>query len=245
VSSQQAKAGPQFVITREALRDGSLLAAIRARATAMGQPLRDDAELDASLEVVLREHEPGHDILLFGYGSLMWNPAFHFIEEQVGQVRGWHRRFCLRMMAGRGTQERPGLMLALDRGGACRGIVFRIAAAAAWTELSLVWRREMLSGAYLARWIKVLTASGPARAITFVVNRTHPRYVGMLNDVEVAAIVATARGELGSCRTYLDETRAKLLTLGIRDGTLERIAAALREAGDEGGPDPRANCSRS
>jgi cation transport protein ChaC len=230
VGSQQTKTDARIVITREALRDGSLLAAIRARANAIGQPLRGDAELDATLDAILHHHEPGRDILLFGYGSLMWNPAFHFVEEHVGQVRGWHRRFCLRMLAGRGTEERPGLMLALDRGGACRGVVFRIAAAAARTELSLVWRREMLSGAYLARWIHVLTPAGHARAVTFVVNRTHPRYAGMLNDDEVAAIIATARGELGSCQTYLDETRGKLLSFGIKDAALERIAAALERA---------------
>lgn len=245
VSSQQTKTDAQIIITREALRDGSLLAAIRARAIAAGQPLRCDAELEATLDLVLREHDPGRDILLFGYGSLMWNPAFHFVEERLGRVRGWHRRFCLRMLAGRGTQERPGLMLALDRGGECRGVVFRIAAASARSELSLVWRREMLSGAYLARWINVLTPAGRARAITFVVNRSHPRYVGMLKEAEVAGIIATARGELGSCLTYLDETRAKLLRLGIRDAALERIAAALRSADRDGDTVPSARRSGS
>jgi len=142
-------------------------------------------------------------------------------------LRGWRRRFCLRMLLGRGSPERPGLMLALDRGGACRGVVFRIAAKDARSELSLVWRREMLSGAYLARWVTIVTAAGAAKAITFVVNRRHDRYVADLTDTEAATCIATASGELGSNAAYFAQTREKLLSLGIRDAGLERIATEI------------------
>ena len=163
-----------FVITRERLLSGAHLASIRKRATP-DFPVRSDAEIDACLDAALASHPSGEDVWVFGYGSLMWNPAFHFAEQRIGTVRGWHRRFCLNMTRGRGTPECPGLMLALDRGGACRGMAFRIAADEARGELLLVWRREMLSGSYIARWVTVATEDGPLRAVTFLVNPTHAR----------------------------------------------------------------------
>ena len=81
---------------------------------------------------------------MFAYGSLIWNPAFHFVERRTGLIHGWHRRFCLWTALGRGTPDRPGLVLGLDRGGTCRGVAFRIAAAAVDEELDLIWRREMV-----------------------------------------------------------------------------------------------------
>ena len=119
--------------------------------------------------------------------------------------------------------ERPGLMLALDRGGACRGIAFRIRAADLREELLLVWRREMLGGAYLARWVKLRTQDGPVRAVTFVVNRAFPRYAPALTEAEVAERIATAQGELGSCAEYFEQTVEHLHALGLRDAGLERI----------------------
>lgn len=209
-------------ITRESLRDGTMLARARARVGA-DVAVRSDAELEASMEAMLAAHPPGEDVWVFGYGSLMWNPAFHFAERRTGALHGWHRRFCLSMPFARGTPERPGLMLALDRGGACRGIAFRIRAADLREELLLVWRREMLGGAYLARWVKLRTQDGPVRAVTFVVNRAFPRYAPALTEAEVAERIATAQGELGSCAEYFEQTVEHLHALGLRDAGLERI----------------------
>ena len=215
-----------FVITRERLADGRHLAAIRARAMP-DFPIRSDAELEASLDEALAGHPQGRDAWVFGYGSLIWNPAFLHEEARPGIIRGWHRRFCLRLTRGRGSPERPGLMLALDRGGVCRGMGFRIAADRVRDELLLVWRREMLSGAYLARWVSVATQDGPLRAVTFVINPRHARYVGRLDDVAVAGQIRTASGELGTCLDYFDRTVASLGALGIRDAALDRIGKAL------------------
>jgi cation transport protein ChaC len=135
-----------FAITRERLQSGAHLRAIRARA-GPDFVLRSDQELEASLDATLTGSVPGEDVWVFGYGSLMWNPAFLYTERRLGLVRGYHRRFCLWQTRGRGTPECRGLTLALDRGGVCRGMAFRIAASVAREELLLVWRREMLSGA--------------------------------------------------------------------------------------------------
>lgn len=227
-------AGPRtgregFVITRERLADGRHLAAIRARATP-DFPVRSDEELEASLDEALADHPSGTDAWVFGYGSLMWNPAFLHEDHRLAALRGWHRRFCLRMTRGRGTTDCPGLMLALDRGGMCRGMAFRIAADRVRDELLLVWRREMLSGAYIARWVTVASPDGPIRAVTFVVNTRHDRYVGRMGEDAIAERIRIASGELGTCLDYFERTVGALHAFGIRDAALERIGRAIGEA---------------
>jgi glutathione-specific gamma-glutamylcyclotransferase len=114
-------------ITRAGLRDGSLLASARLEMPP-GTALVSDAEIEADLDAALTRHPRGEDIWLFGYGSLMWNPAIEFVERRAGTVRGWHRSFRLWLHMGRGSPDNPGLMLALDRGGSCVGMLFRIPA---------------------------------------------------------------------------------------------------------------------
>jgi len=222
-----------YKITRQSLLDGSLRA--RQREYAAQHPesrWRTEAEMAALYEQTLSEHAVGEDLWVFGYGSLIWNPAFHYVERQPALLRGWHRRFCLKMFLGRGTRETPGLMLALDHGGACKGVAFRIAAADIAVELGILWQREMYGGAYHARWVN-LEAPGGARirAVTFVINRAHPRYLPELSVEETAAFIATGCGELGSCREYLENTVAHLAELGLRDAGLMRIVAALPKTG--------------
>jgi cation transport protein ChaC len=217
---------PQVVITREALADGSMLARVRANLLP-GMVVRSDAEIEASLDATLAAHDPAADVWVFGYGSLMWNPAFAYAERQPGVIRGYHRRFCLWLEMGRGSPANPGLMLGLDRGGVCRGVAFRIPAEQARQELLLIWRREMFGTAYLARWVRVRMVGANASAITFVVNRAHPRYAGKIADAEAARHIATAAGSLGSCSSYLANTIASLKAIGIRDAGMQRIAASI------------------
>jgi glutathione-specific gamma-glutamylcyclotransferase len=213
--------GSRVTITREALRDGSLLAEARRRMPP--GVFRSEAAIEADLDATLKHHSPGEDVWLFGYGSLMWNPAFHFAERRGGIVRGWHRRYCLWLHGGRGSPEKPGLMLALDRGGSCAGILFRIAAAHVRHELLLVWRRELFTDAYNSRWVSVQTCDGPVRAVSFVANRLHHRYAGAVDELEVAVRLASASGSLGTCQEYLTETLAALHGMGLHDHNLERL----------------------
>ena len=215
-------AGQTVAITREGLRDGSLIAAARSHMPPGTMSLLD-AEIEADLDAMLARHDPSADVWLFGYGSLMWNPAIHFVQRQPATVRGWHRRYCLWLEVGRGTPTNPGLMLALDRGGSCAGALFRIAAREARRELLLAWRREMFTGAYRSRWVTAATPTGPVRAATFVANRRHPRYAAGLDDALVAERLASATGALGSCRAYLTATLDALHALGLRDHRLERL----------------------
>jgi cation transport protein ChaC len=123
-------------------------------------------------------------------------------------------------------------MLAIEPGGRCAGLLFRIPAAAARSELLLAWRRELFTGAYRSRWVTAMTDAGPVRAATFVANRAHPRYAGRLDEATVAARLATASGSLGSCATYLAETLGALHSAGLRDRALERL---LRLVGEKSG----------
>jgi cation transport protein ChaC len=210
------------IITREALRDGSLLRAAR-ELMPPDMPLLSDAEIEADLDATLAGRAADQDVWLFGYGSLMWNPAIAFAERRGARLQGWHRRFCLWLTGGRGSPDNPGLMLALERGGRCAGMLFRIPARQARDELLLAWRRELFTGAYRSRWVTAMTDAGPRRAVTFVVNRGHNRYAGRLDEAVVAAHLASAAGSLGSCRAYLTETLDALHALGLRDRPLERL----------------------
>lgn len=229
-----------MALTRDALRAGLIQEMLRGGDGPV--PILTEEELRRSREAFMaaRPDDPSADVWLFGYGSLIWNPAFLFEERRVALLRGHHRRFCLWTHLGRGTAERPGLVLGLEEGGACQGVAFRVAAGAVEEEFGLVWRREMVTGAYVPTWVTVTTARGALRAATFVINRAHPRYAPNLSDERAAAAIAAASGPLGACADYLFNTVGHLEDLGIDDAVLRRLRArvtALRAATD-GAPTP-------
>ena len=219
----------EHLLTREALREGFVHKMIANSGSAL--PLLTDQERQASLEGTLAARPSAGDVWLFAYGSLIWNPAFHYVEKQTVLIRGWHRQFCLSTPIGRGTPDRPGLVLGLDRGGSCRGVAFRIAASEAETELELVWRREMVTGAYVPRWVELQGSGVPAGtyAIAFTINRRAPNYVRPTSEADTARVIGDASGILGSCRDYLFDTIHGLEGFGIRDRHLDRIARLVHE----------------
>ena len=222
----------QYHVTRTRLAEGHFVQALRADPPP-GVRLRTDAELDASREATLRHHEPGADLYVFGYGSLMWNPALEVAGSTVARLQGWHRRFCLRLLIGRGTPQTPGAMLALDRGGACHGLLYRIEAAKVQAESRLLWRREMLAGSYQARWLRATAGGSTVRALTFVVDRSHDRYIGGQPIDVIARLVRGGQGPLGTSRAYFDATVQTLSRLGIRDAGIERLKRAVLHADRE------------
>jgi cation transport protein ChaC len=218
-----------FVLTREGLRETALETLFAGLPP--GTRIRSEAELLASLEGVLEGHDTGTDVHVFGYGSLMWNPAFEFSTSARARVPGWHRRFCLRLLIARGTPSVPGAMLALDRGGSCDGVLFRIPAAKAFGELQLLWKREMATGAYEARWVAAREGGRQVRALTFVVNRAHPRYIGGLPIEQVAHMICTGQGILGTNRAYFEDMLRSLAAMGVRDAGMERLRGAILARG--------------
>lgn len=183
-----------------------------------------DEQLSASLGQTLARKPKGAGWWVFAYGSLLWNPLFPVAEMRPATLKGLHRRFCLWSVASRGTPSAPGLVLGLDRGGSCRGVALRLPAPAALDELHLLWRREMVVGAYRPRWVKV-DAGGQAQvALAFVVRRDHAQYAGALTPAKQADVIARARGAFGSSADYLERTRVALVSHGIVDPYLEDLA---------------------
>ena len=135
--------------------------------------------------------------------------------------------FCLWSNVYRGTPENPGLVLALDRGGACRGVAYRLHANVARKELALLWRREMFGGSYVAKWLSAKTEDGPIRAIGFVMNHRSKAYAGRLADEQVVEKLATCRGHYGSGADYLCQTAAALRAAGLDDPHMDRLCDLL------------------
>ena len=173
--------------------------------------------------------EGGEPVWLFAYGSLMWNPEFEFAEVRPALLRGYHRRFCLYSRDYRGTPERPGLVLGLDRGGSCHGIAYRLPPDRLCQTLDRIWAREMTGRVYEMRRLGVRTADGEVTAHACVVRRASSDYVGRLSVDETARLLASAVGGRGTGRDYLANTVRHLEALGIRDRLLRRIEARVAQ----------------
>jgi len=187
----------------------------------------DDEQLAASLAATLKRKPKGSGWWIFAYGSLLWNPLFPVAEMRIAKLHGLHRRFCLWSLASRGTPDCPGLVLGLDRGGACRGVALRLPAPLALDELHLLWRREMVVGSYTPRWVTLDVDGRVLHALTFVVRRDHPQYAGRLPFEREVDVFARARGAFGSSADYLERTRVALVAHGIVDPYLEALAEAV------------------
>lgn len=188
-----------------------------------------DEEQAVFLEAALAGRNGADGVWVFGYGSLLWKPEAAFVEGRIATVRGWHRRFCLWQWRFRGSRERPGLMLAIDRGGAVTGIAYRVAGPDIRAGLASVWSREMSGNGYRPRWVAARTATGIVPALTFVANREGERYAGRLTDAEIADHLAGACGHMGPSADYLVATAARCEALGIRDAHLWRLQAMVAE----------------
>lgn len=203
--------------------------AIDAAARENGMPddwRRSHEEREANRHAVL-VGRMSRDLWVFAYGSLMWDPGFYFDEVRVGRLEGYSRSFCLHLPTGRGTREHPGLMAALDTGGRCEGLVFRINADHVDRETEIIWRREMIAYGYVPAFVSVETAQGEVEALTFVANQDDERYLGHLEREEAAARIAHAEGILGSNLSYLENLHAQMEHLGLHDA---KCASLLERA---------------
>ena len=186
------------------------------------------------------------DLWVFGYGSLMWRPGFDFTERTLATVRGYRRALCVYSHVHRGTPDKPGLVLGLDRGGACRGVVFRVAASTAEATLAYLRAREQVTMVYLERRLRARLADGrTVPALAYIVDRTHAQYAGALDLPALERHVRQGVGVSGANPDYVRATYAHMLDLGITDEVLSvlarRFAPDAREApgdaaGQGGGP---------
>lgn len=166
------------------------------------------------------------DFWVFGYGSLMWRPGFDFKERQIARAYGYRRSLCIRSWVHRGTRERPGLVLGLDRGGSCKGVAFKVAAAARGDVLAYLRERELVTNVYLERFVPIRLADGNwARAVTYVADPRHEQFERPSNADAAARVVVAASGVSGDNLDYVRNTAAHLRELGIVDHWLESVLA--------------------
>jgi cation transport protein ChaC len=161
---------------------------------------------------------------VFGYGSLMWNPGFEFVERSQALIHGYRRSLCVRSWVHRGTEQNPGLVLGLDRGGSCRGMAFRIAGENWDAVIAYLRARELVTNVYLERRVPLqLEGRRSVQGIAYVVDRHHTQYAGSLDTLGAARIVHEAKGQSGPNDAYVFNTLAHLKQMGIRDHWLEEV----------------------
>ncbi|MGR3813233.1 MAG: gamma-glutamylcyclotransferase [Cognatishimia activa] len=168
---------------------------------------------------------------VFGYGSLLWNPGIDVCEEVVASLPGWHRSFCMSSIHHRGTQEHPGLVLALDAlaTARCNGVAFRVTPGREEAALAELRERELVSSAYLETTLDVTLNDGRSvEAVTYVIDPNHVQYVNLALE-EQARIISTAVGGRGPNTEYLYNTAEHLSSLGIEDADLTWLAARVRQ----------------
>ena len=196
-----------------------------------GMTAMTDMDYRTLRDKLLERHPPGEDLLVFAYGSLIWNPAFPVSEQPTATLVGWHRSFCFRITRYRGCDEVPGLMMSLERGGSCKGVIQRLPAAEAAEKLELVLRREQfwLPSAHKAIWLTVTSGGRRLPAIGYVIDRKARNYTPGLSDEQKADMIAAACGHRGPCAEYLLNTVEHLEALGIHDPYLWRLQALVAE----------------
>ena len=166
---------------------------------------------------------------VFGYGSLMWRPGFAFVRSAPARIHGYHRSLCVYSHVHRGTPEQPGLVLGLDRGGSCHGMGFQVAREH-WAEtLSYLRAREQVTSVYIEKkkTITLIDSGEPVEAVTYVVDRAHRQYAGVLDDDALEHHVRRGSGVSGHCIDYVMSTLAHLREMEIHDPALERLARRL------------------
>ena len=202
---------------------------LAAKMKEMGLPgnwWHSDEEREAMRAKTLAGRRDG-DLWVFGYGSLMWDPGFRFVEVRRAHVPDHARRFILKdTYGGRGTAKAPGLMAALDKGRGCDGLSFRIAREQVEEETVFLWRREKLGPAYTATFVEAVIADQAVAALTFVADHDADLIDTTLTRQEQIHYLATGTGIFGSSLDYLRNIAKKFAALGIQD---EDVAALLRE----------------
>lgn len=185
--------------------------------------------------MTLSESEfPHGDLWVFGYGSLMWRPGFEFIEQVPARLIGEHRALCVYSFVHRGTPEQPGLVLGLDRGGACRGIAFRVAKERREETVAYLRAREQVTSVY-REVLRSVWLDNDARervsALAYVVDRGHVQYAGRLSLADQLRHVRQGHGQSGANRDYVTSTVKAIEAQGFQDAPLHRLSLMLHDKG--------------
>ena len=194
---------PTIKLNRQNIKDDKLRQL--ARNQGFGDKLLDDEILLNSRRKLVPDNTTS-DVWLFAYGSLIWNPVIEPIEKLNVKIYGYRRKYCLKSEIGRGSKDFPGLVLGLNNGGSTLGQALKINTKSAPLELDLIWRREMITGAYIPKILKGHTVKGKINMIAFVINKSHENYLCSISEAKTALMISKAQGYLGTACEYLNKT---------------------------------------
>lgn len=179
---------------------------------------------------------PPGPLYVFGYGSLLWRPGFEYLASHRARIHGFHRALRVWSFHHRGTPDRPGLVLGLDRGGSCLGCMFEVAEQNKRATAEYLWAREMVTHVYIPRLVTVHCEAGRFSALTFVLDRDHEQYAGSLAPGHAAGHILGARGASGANPEYVRETVAGLERMGVRDRGLRSVLHHLEGSAERDTP---------
>lgn len=184
-------------------------------------------ELEQSMWQSLQHWDQNSDLWLFAYGSLVWRPDFEYVERRTATLNGFHRSLCLWSRINRGTPETPGVVFALDQGGTCDGVIYRIAADQVKTIFPPLWQREMPSGAYNPKWVDCHSHDEIFSALAFVIDPQNDGYVPSMPIEQLREVIHRAHGINGPCIEYVLQTAHALKHANIADPKLELLVQHL------------------
>jgi cation transport protein ChaC len=213
------------MLNRNAISSGAYLESFDSLPKEM---LWTQAQIDASLALTLQQRPREGDVWVFAYGSPMWNPISDFDSRRIATLHGWHRSFCIRLIAGRGTPQQPGRMLSLEPGGSTAGVALRLCGATLEEELRILWIREMVTGAYRPTWAPVTLDDGTeVYAIAFVAEPADSQYEGDARAAAIAPSMAAATGHIGTNAEYVFKLQSALADCGMHDPYIDELAGEL------------------
>jgi cation transport protein ChaC len=215
-------------LTRENITHGRLGEKIKS--ISGSDKVLTNEELIRERRKIIPDTGIGEDIYIFAYGSLLWNPTVEYEGQFLAKTYGFHRSFCMKTNLGRGSFINPGLMLGLDKGGSCKGSAFKLKKSGTIKNIDILFRREMVTGAYIPKLLKTRLDGGKnVLSLAFTVDKQHKNYFGKKDIQTKANMIAKASGFLGSCREYLDNTLHSLSELNIIDAEMRAISNHLKK----------------
>lgn len=168
------------------------------------------------------------DFWVFGYGSLMWRPGFDFIEKQRAKLFGYRRTLCIHSHIHRGTPEKPGLVLGLDRGGSCSGVAFKVSGTKRDEVFEYLHARELVTNVYIERIGKVqLADQSRVPAFCYVADLNHKQYAKNISVEKAVEIVRDSVGQSGHNIEYVTSTVEQLRSMDLKDHWLEDVVSKL------------------
>ena len=169
---------------------------------------------------------------VFGYGSLIWDPGFEFEASELAEIKNYKRSFSMWSIHHRGTIDKPGLVLALEKSPyeKCKGIAFEVSSKHSLQVLSYLRDRELVSSAYEEIEVEIELAKSKrlVKAIAFVIKKDHDQYCQLTLD-EQARVIAQAEGGRGRNDAYLFNTEKKLTELGIISSDMRYLVQQVRK----------------